>query len=130
MDQSIRTILFRHLSHLFSLIFALTSSDPRERKGKEIEERIGKMDMGRLKKSPQKLISKTKSKEKKIKKENKKKRKRGEIGKKSSKIKLGDKSRKKEFEKKCKTRIKSFIEKVGFFRVRSTNIHSKKKKRF
>ena len=75
MDQSIRTILFRHLSHLFSLIFALTSSDRRERKGKEIEERIGKMDMGRLKKSPQKLISKTKSKEKKIKKENKKKKK-------------------------------------------------------
>lgn len=75
MDQSIRTILFRHLSHLFSLIFALTSSDPRERKGKEIEERIGKMDMGRLKKSPQKLISKTKSKEKKkIKKKIKKKK--------------------------------------------------------
>lgn len=63
MDQSIRTILFRHLSHPFFLLsLASTSSDPREREGKEIEGRIGKMDMGRLKKSPQKLISKTKSK--------------------------------------------------------------------
>lgn len=64
------------------------------------------MDMGRLKKSPQKLISKTKEK--------KKRKNRKEI--------LKDKtSKKKVWKEMQRNGIKSFIKKVGFFRVYETS---------